>query len=74
MGKKPDLSGQITTYENLKIGNIALWDNETDEEKYPEYTGVISFYDGEKRFKIALWRREDKEDEKKDTIPSFVNE
>ncbi|KXA89140.1 hypothetical protein AKJ61_03475 [candidate division MSBL1 archaeon SCGC-AAA259B11] len=73
MGERPDYSGEVTTYNQDKVGSIALWKNEKDNEKQPEYTGTVSFYNGEKRFKIAIWEKSDKEEkeEPKDTIPKF---
>lgn len=73
MGEKPDYSGQVNTFEDHKIGTIALWKNDKENEKQPEYTGTVSFYNGKKKFKIALWERNDEEpkEEPKDTIPKF---
>lgn len=72
-GERPDYSGQVTTFEENKIGSIALWENDKDSEKQPEFTGRVSFYNGKKKFKIAVWKNEvnDKE-EPKDTIPDFT--
>lgn len=77
MGEKPNLTGQVTTYNQNKIGSIALWENEKENDRQPDYTGSVSFYNGKKKFKIALWNNEEDEMEKveviRDTIPDFSN-
>ncbi len=60
MGKRPVYSGEVTNYNQDRIGSVALWENEKENERQPEYTGTVSFYNGEKRFKVALWERSNK--------------
>lgn len=71
MGRRPDYSGEVTTYNQDSIGSIAIWKNNKENEKQPEYTGTVSFYNGEKRFKIALWENSNEKKEPKDTISKF---
>lgn len=70
MGERPDYSGEITNYDQDKIGSIALWKNEKENEKQPEYTRTVSFPDMKKKYKVAVWTKKDKQ-EPKDTIPKF---
>ncbi len=73
MGKRPAYSGEVTNYNQERIGSVALWENGKENRRQPEYTGTVSFYNGEKRFKVGIWKRENKQEkeEPKDTIPKF---
>lgn len=75
MGDPPDYTGQVETFEDNRIGRIALWNNEKEGKSQPEFTGRVSFYNGKKKFKIAIWNNDDEKDEEaKDTIPAFVGD
>ncbi len=74
MGEKPDYQGEINTYNDDKIGTIAIWKNKKDNKKQPNYTGTLSFRNGKKKFKIALWKNEAEEEKQKpkEKIPEFA--
>jgi hypothetical protein len=71
--KTPTLSGLLQTddkeLKNRKIlGKIALWLNESENEKAPEFGGILETEKG--KFRISLWR---KKVEEKSSIFHAVN-
>ncbi|KXA98050.1 hypothetical protein AKJ39_02620 [candidate division MSBL1 archaeon SCGC-AAA259J03] len=72
MSATSDYSGEVTNFEDNKIGSIALWENEKENDRQPEFTGGISFYNGKEKFKIAIWRRkENKEVQRKEKLEDY---
>ena len=55
-GKQPVMSGQVQDDNRTKIGDLALWENESKTPKAPEYTGLLTKEDGTK-FRVSLWIR-----------------
>lgn len=70
MGEKPDLSGEITDFDQNRIGSIALWKSDDSQENRPIYKGNISFRNGEKKFRVALWENEKQEE--KETLGAHM--
>ncbi|KXA94036.1 hypothetical protein AKJ65_05635 [candidate division MSBL1 archaeon SCGC-AAA259E19] len=59
MGRRPDLSGEVSDFNQNKVGRISLWMNDKENGSQPDYTGSVSFRNGEKKFRIAIWKQED---------------
>lgn len=58
MKSKPELSGVLQTDDKdpkrrETLGKIALWQNESENEKAPKFRGVLETEKG--KFRIALW-------------------
>lgn len=66
MGRRPDLSGEVSDLHRNKVGRISLWTNDKENGKQPDYTGTVSFKKGENKFRIAAWKQRDGERKGKD--------
>ncbi|MGI0049913.1 MAG: hypothetical protein ACREAW_10265 [Nitrososphaera sp.] len=66
MKAKPELSGVLQNDEKdlakrKTLGKIALWSNESKNDKAPKFRGILETEKG--KFRIALWNNEEKGEE-----------
>lgn len=59
-GENPTFKGFLTSEEKdpkarKNIGNVALWENKSENPKAPLYTGTIQTEKGRK-YRIVLWK------------------